>query len=1367
MGKKTEKLNQGDSNFIKFFFDLFYRTNWNQNESKKKYFRIIDPELLPTNQDINVLICGAGSCIHELPVLLTLFESNKYEHITLTFVDKAIEPLKLLHFILKKYGETNCRDSIGKKEIANYFCNTQDYDIKTDERYSISNSKIEYTFHVVDLELDPHKTASTNRCTEFNEIFNGKEYNIVMMSMFLQHISYWRSLIAFLNEHLKDDGYFWINEFGKDDYLLTLDLYMAIIDNKRKGKEEWNGFEKNIIEYFENEYYNYSREKDQMLFSIISDNDEISPTNIEICRDFFDFFGSKGKMIFEEGFQSDIKNPSELFINAKERFSPFTKLHSLLESETLLPEFSENAIDELDFTMKWYAYPKVTDTKIKHFNVLDDAKTMEIPVLQQYINRTLDILNLNSTIFRPTFLRREDTSEKLVKLAVELFRRFQLFKIGDFQSIVFYIPGITTIKCFNDTTKNFQDDFNSQNKFHIKIDEYNEAIKDTGESNSALFFDKYKTIMTKPFSIFLEPLKCYKGSCEAQIEYQIDEYGHSPNQKVHIIKVAGKRTDSKSKTIFDTPLGVSYNYCSLTTLYSAFNKHFNEYRSILIPCFREPLFDKNKEFLGDLIMFQKRGDNNDDERDDTPIEFFSWLIRKFLDFTQIATYFDYKRIILQSLKSAIAAIMSRNMSHNLGSHFISNTKNYFSTLIECDPNNKENYRGIKHSLQYIQERMDFIATITSTDTYPFGAVNAKAQIFDELTPDDFGKRHGQKSFNFLMDNLVLSERISKQSRGGKDESLSKLKLQIGHWDGSGDPVFWDPTASNDEDNQKRDQILGINFAIPGGILGRHAVFSIIENIIRNAAKHGQGKILGDFIVRMLYRTDEKRLIVFDNKNDGDIKGTVEKMNRKLKTLQFLTPEGALEQESKGLKEMLICAIWLQNENVSQVMAVNDSKKEEDRLTIFNKYITVVAVDENGKELKDNDTKGFLGYSIKLDQYERVHYLKEKEITLECLRNIKADVVCYSEDRVIGVKKLSDIFPRFLVLSSENDVKSIGEVEVLRRVVEKNCGSKALQRKMVVEYTTDYKNNLDVISYKNWNQKFDAFLFKGHAGKSKWEMFETLFLTKGFEDKYVDAISGGDFTYTLVQPSFVNDEYNLLKIKESVATRFVIIDERIFEHYKSMTQMTCEKGEDILEKSKEKSRDKVGEYVFKKKQVLGNGVYSTHEKELDEFVKNTTALSVFLEKDIEQHYLERKGIYVFNLESKKEGFKMVDLSSNGKEFMWNTDKMKFDSNDKPFDTKPTTFLSVHLGLIDKIKELLLKSGENKVNGDAIDKEIVEALKLHFGASFVSIHSGRGGFDIRESLRQYAFQSFSAIENPLYNSKFLLAQQFYNLNYYGTK
>lgn len=812
----------------------------------------------------------------------------------------------------------------------------------------------------------------------------------------------------------------------------------------------------------------------------------------------------------------------------------------------------------------------------------------------------------------------------------------------------------------------------------------------------------------------------------------------------------------------------------------------------------------------------------------------------------------------ESIKSAMSAIMSRNMSHNLGSHFISNTKNYFSVLIEKEPNNEANYRGIKHALQYIQERMDFIATITSTDTYPFGAVNAKAQIFDELAPDDFYYRHGKKkAYNFLMDYLVLSEKISKQSwnRDGDKAILSegehKLVLQMGHWDGdlSKAIIYWNSKESSDVENQNRDDLLAINFAIPGGILGRHAIFSILENIIRNAAKHGQDKIQEkNFIVRMLYRTDIKRLIIFDNKKDPDIRLTINSLNEKLKNLHFLSDTGALAQENKGLKEMLICAIWLQNKNVAQVISENDTKSksletEEEKkrkLEVFGEYLKVIAVDANGVELEDNKTIGYLGYSIKLDLFEKVHYI-QSEPSLEDLKGIKADIICANKDYLVeqeNVKKfLSQIFPRFIIKNGEQTPE-----EMLEAIVAKNCGEDAVKSKMIVSYATKYRYESDVMLYDDWkaysfiesrpsyedlkrimadadiicaNDDYEVednkitkhlsqiipsfrlkieknpnlfeeikksvnenrnktkdkngFLFKEHVN-DKWKIFEALYQSPGIRNQYVDSISGGDFTYTLIQPSFINDYYNLLKVKESVATRFVIIDERIFEHYKPMVTMdyskseSIKKGKNIIESenSGEVLVEKMASFVFKTKQAIGNGIYNGHEREFKDFVNDKELLSSFLEKDLEQHFLERRGIYLFNIEADKNGFNLLDISSKNTRFEWNDG---FGKENRYFDgsKKTTTFLSIHLGLIDKIREQLLKKGADE---KIVDSTIVETLENFFGAKFVSIHSGRGGLDIRESLRQYTFQSFSAIENPLYNSKFLISQQFYNLSYYGT-
>lgn len=95
----------------------------------------------------------------------------------------------------------------------------------------------------------------------------------------------------------------------------------------------------------------------------------------------------------------------------------------------------------------------------------------------------------------------------------------------------------------------------------------------------------------------------------------------------------------------------------------------------------------------------------------------------------------------EAIKSAIAAIMSRNMSHNLGSHYLYYTKVSLEQLADKTGNAGPEIRGAAKALSYIQSRMDYLATIVSNDKYPYGSVNFKSQILDELTVDDFSKRH--------------------------------------------------------------------------------------------------------------------------------------------------------------------------------------------------------------------------------------------------------------------------------------------------------------------------------------------------------------------------------------------------------------------------------------------------------------------------------------------------------------------------------------------------------------------------------------------------------------------------------------------------
>ena len=152
----------------------------------------------------------------------------------------------------------------------------------------------------------------------------------------------------------------------------------------------------------------------------------------------------------------------------------------------------------------------------------------------------------------------------------------------------------------------------------------------------------------------------------------------------------------------------------------------------------------------------------------------------------------------EAVKSAVTAIMSRNMSHNLGSHYLFYTKAYLENIAGSLGERGPAVRGVAKVLGYMQARMDYLATIVTNDKYPSGAVNFKSQIFDELTLDDFSRRNFsryndrcKRTVNFLLANLVMSENITRPDILGRGLALSSgeqgggksrmLRLQFKWW----------------------------------------------------------------------------------------------------------------------------------------------------------------------------------------------------------------------------------------------------------------------------------------------------------------------------------------------------------------------------------------------------------------------------------------------------------------------------------------------------------------------------------------------------------------------------------------------------------
>lgn len=221
-----------------------------------------------------------------------------------------------------------------------------------------------------------------------------------------------------------------------------------------------------------------------------------------------------------------------------------------------------------------------------------------------------------------------------------------------------------------------------------------------------------------------------------------------------------------------------------------------------------------------------------------------------------------------------AAIMARNMSHNLGSHVMAYLKQQMQSSMDifsskdhvlhdlnvdgnnyCFLQNKTELPflvGMGHFINYLQERQDYIATVaTSYIPYPT-PIDFKDAIVDGINPDLKWKRHrtsGQKPFNILLNYIAKSEGYTREDieKGGDHDGHY---LRINYIDYAINEEYKNETNIT-KCSQRPKLITGfeandlevlkgmhaMQIGVPGGTIGRQAVFSIIENITRNAAKH--------------------------------------------------------------------------------------------------------------------------------------------------------------------------------------------------------------------------------------------------------------------------------------------------------------------------------------------------------------------------------------------------------------------------------------------------------------------------------------------------------------------------------------------------
>lgn len=449
----------------------------------------------------------------------------------------------------------------------------------------------------------------------------------------------------------------------------------------------------------------------------------------------------------------------------------------------------------------------------------------------------------------------------------------------------------------------------------------------------------------------------------------------------------------------------------------------------------------------------------------------------------------------ESIKSAKAAIMSRNMSHNLGSHVMAYLKQQLGSvtailnkenkvLAELLPSEisvngekieiDESYFvsndvelpflvGLGRFIGYLQERQDYVATI-STDYIPYGApVNLKDAIYDELNPDlrylrhkvDPHKNSGNESdarnrpANILLNYIAKSEGLSRENM--KDDFSSQKDIRfgfIGYTSENPTGRTFGFTSFNSSD-KVLSQMRKINISLPGGLVGRQAIFSIIENLIRNAAKHGDTSQVEnlDFTIDLIDGADivqkgclawEKRIYekewrtLYEKASDIEdvyiltitdnlpCKPEVAKMLQEGLNEDFVDyATGKMTTANKGIKEIRISAAWLRGETDENLYLKYGEKSS-------NKFAPLVGVELSANDnlrymicIRKNKTVAVIPKVILNQGTEKEEIIEMDETSVSLFKELhKQDKDCWS---IINIDDLlNNKFSYSFILIPDNE-----------------------------------------------------------------------------------------------------------------------------------------------------------------------------------------------------------------------------------------------------------------------------------------------------------------------------------------------------------
>lgn len=341
------------------------------------------------------------------------------------------------------------------------------------------------------------------------------------------------------------------------------------------------------------------------------------------------------------------------------------------------------------------------------------------------------------------------------------------------------------------------------------------------------------------------------------------------------------------------------------------------------------------------------------------VGYFLRGFRKLIEQISFNLIVDMKNFQMRqtAVRAAIAQVMARNMSHNFGSHVLSNLiddkvsenvkdvnvkkLNRFTSIQDVEEVFRE---GEEHQLQYffqyLKSRMDYLSEVT---------LGVPSMLTSKMICGDVMKEleHVRILLNYISGVSTMKYRFAMKYNG--------VEL----------------TPQND---------IGVSF--PSDVIGCHAFYNILENIIRNTAKHAKGKN-SEVVFTINFKDlegcdgidcpEELYCVEIDNGvEEENMKDLVKAQNERLN--QSVLKHNQLRSCGLGLLEMEASAAFLRQMDLPEIESLNYDIDDND----------VYWHERNGKKrlnvIKAFDAGGALGY--------RFFVQKSKEFLVVCEHQIE-------------------------------------------------------------------------------------------------------------------------------------------------------------------------------------------------------------------------------------------------------------------------------------------------------------------------------------------------------------------------------------------